>query len=484
MGYVYYGDARWKLCTGTDLSPTESKAITELYGAVRQYLPYILTVCTNSEEITDNDHVIYIGTVKSNPELLRLAEKGAFSPEFRKEGYSMKVMLSASRPGKTDIVIQGADPVGVLYAVYDFEHAYLDDYLKYFGYHFKKQVHPFVDSCPAFERKEAPGISNRGLWTWGHKIYDYKGYIDHMARCRMNMLVIWNDNPPLNGKDVVDYAHLNGVRVIWGYSCAWGEYIQVDPTDPQEAIRWGKYVLDVYEKDYAPLGGDGLYFQAFTEQNEKYINGVSIATLITDWINLVVQCLKNSHPELYVQFGIHATSIGKNYPDMKHLTTDVTPVWEDCGAFPFNYDPRKGNIPRTLEYSYQLIELAKSKGRFGAVLKGFTVLNWEKFEHYQGRILIGVTDKVYQKIRLEETQFYWKFCEPYWVEHAKDLQLFCQAVKAGAFEDSTIVALVEDGMFEEEIAPSVGLYAEFLWNPDANTNYVIEKIYHSLHFGH
>ena len=484
MEYRNYGDIRWKLLGGTNLSPTEQKALNELYGAVRIYLPYILTVCGNPDEITACDHVIYIGTLDSNPELARLAAKGVFQPESRREGYSIRVMPSAEREGRTDIIIQGADPVGVLYGVYEFEHAYLDDQLKYHGYHFECRVRPFADPCPDFQSAGAPSIVNRGLWTWGHKIYDYRGYLDNMARCRMNMLVMWNDSVPLNAREIVEYAHVCGVRVIWGFTCAWGGDVEVNPLDPEDAERWGKHVLEVYEREYADTGGDGVYFQAFTERNDKFIEGVPVAKLITDWINHIASCLHQAHPELYVQFGIHATSIGDHCGCLEALTGEVTPVWEDCGGFPFHYDPRQGDVEQTLHYSERLLELARQSGRFGAVLKGFTVLRWKAFEHYKGSIIVGETDALFRRQRLEKKQFYWRFSEPYWINRAADLKAFCRAVSAAALSDSTVTALVEDGMFEEEIAPSVGVYSELLWNSEADIPQIIEKIYHSEHFGH
>ncbi len=484
MGYYDYGEVRWKLLCSPQPDPTEKKAIEELYGVVRTYLPYILTVCTDPAEITPKDHVIYIGTTGSNPVLLQLAERGAYRPTEKREGYSIRVSPAADRPGMTDIILQGADPTGVLYAVYEFEHAYLDDKLKYEGYHFEDRFRPFVDPCPEFETAASPGIVNRGLWSWGHKIYDYRAYLDNMARCRLNMLVMWNDLVPVNAKELLEYAHLNGIRVIWGFTCAWGEDITVDPLDPAEAERWGKRVLDIYEREYAPLGGDGVYFQCFTESNNLCIKDVPVAKLATDWINHMVGVLHAAHPELYIQFGIHASSIRENLGMMSTLSPHTTPMWEDCGGFPFHYDPRQGDIPQTLAYSRRLIEMAKPNGRFGVVLKGFTVLPWKAFEHYKGNILAGKTDAVYRKRALEDRRFYWRFCEPYWINHAPELKAFCTAVADAGFADSTVTALVEDGLFEEELSPSVGIYAELLWDPQADIPAVIEKIYHSEHFGH
>lgn len=484
MAYQNYGEIRWKICCGDTGSEIRDRALRVLYGTVRQYLPYILTVCRDGAGVSADDHVIYLGTLASNPELKRLAEAGAFVPETRREGYAIRVADSETRPGRTDIIIQGADDAGVLYGVFEFIHAYLDDRLKYAGYHYEKPVKPFTDPCIPFEAHGAPAIVNRGLWTWGHKIYDYRGYFENMARCRMNLVVIWNDSAPLNAREVVAYAHSCGIRVIWGFTCAWGEDVAVDPCNPEEAVKWGKRILSAWENEYAATGADGVYFQAFTERNETEIDGKPIAQLVTDFINRTTEPLRTAHPELTVEFGLHATSIRENYGMLAGLRRDVTPVWEDCGGFPYHYDPRQGSVEEALDYTKKLVQLAGHGGRFGVVLKGFTVLKWKKFEHYKGTILLGETDVQARRRILESRQFYWKFCEPYWLEHAGDLAAWVRAVAAGGLSDSTVTALVEDGAFEEEIPPSVGLFADLMWDPDQKISDVVEKIYHSEHFGH
>ncbi len=486
MDHTRYGNIRWKIYGGTNLGPTETKALHELYGVIRHYLPYTVTVCMGPEDVTADDNIIYVGTLESNDQIAKLAAEGAFEPETRTEGYSIKVMPAIHRPERTDIIIQGADPVGALYGVFEFEHAYLDTKLKYNGYHYNRKHQILVDPCVDFEIKSAPDIKNRGLWTWGHVIYDYKGYIDNMARCRMNMLIMWNDFVPLNAREIIDYAHASGIKVIWGYSCAWNDGSNsTAPAEPGFAELWGKKVLETYEREYKDLDIDGVYFQAFTETTHMEINGIPIARLVTDFINHVVAVLHEKYPDLYIQFGLHASSIKQNYVMMDNFTNGATPVWEDCGAFPYDYDSRRGDIPSTQKYTEQLVAQAQATGNnFGVVLKGFSVLNWKEFEHHRGRLVVGVSDKVAMKKRLEDKQFYWKFAEPYWIAHADALQDFCKTVADANLDDSTVTALVEDGVFEAEIPPSVALYAELMWDSKANIKELLEKVYHSEHFGH
>lgn len=477
-----YGETQWRICCGTSLAETETRALNVLFGAVARYVPYVLPVCYPGEE-TDSDNLILLGTENSNPALASLAGQGFYTPNRNPEGYSIKVAPSLRNTERTDIVIQGADPVGVLYGVYTFISAYVDDVWKYTGYHFNRQAERFVDPAPAFELSESPSIRNRGIWTWGHRIYDYRRFLDNMARCKMNMLVMWNDYAPVNGREIVAYAHRNGVKVIWGFSCGWGDNVEVDPLDEGSMRKWCGSVLENYEKNYLPLGGDGLYFQAFTERNETTLNGVSISALITRWINAVSACLHEKHPDLYVQFGIHATSIKDNLDELRSLSDEATPVWEDCGGFPYHYDPRIGNIPETLEYHRKLVALAGKNSRFGAVFKGFTVLNWKQFEHYRGRTVIGESDEAFRRDLLKEKTFYWKFCEPYWINNASTLRECCRVVADANFADSTVLALIEDGVFEEAVPTSVGVFSEIIWNSCADPERLIERICHSEHYG-
>ena len=73
------------------------------------------------------------------------------------------------------------------------------------------------DALPEFSRTEAPVIENRGVWTWGYVIYDYRRFFDNMARLKMNRLAVWNDVPPINCRQFIPYAHSRGIKVILGF---------------------------------------------------------------------------------------------------------------------------------------------------------------------------------------------------------------------------------------------------------------------------
>jgi phosphosulfolactate synthase (CoM biosynthesis protein A) len=57
-------------------------------------------------------------------------------------------------------------------------------------------------------------VSESGIWTWGHVIYDYRGFLKNMRSLGMNKITIWNDYAPINASEIVEKARKNGIRVI------------------------------------------------------------------------------------------------------------------------------------------------------------------------------------------------------------------------------------------------------------------------------
>ena len=116
---------------------------------------------------------------------------------------------------------------------------------------------------------EAPCIERRGIWTWGYVIYDYERFIDNMARLKMNTLTIWNDCPPENCSDVIEYAHARGVETVLGFHWGWGlPSFSLASREDRDAMR--KQVVANYETNYRHLDLDGIYFQTLTETPERF----------------------------------------------------------------------------------------------------------------------------------------------------------------------------------------------------------------------
>ena len=458
----------------------QKTAVEMLYGMIAPYVPYVLTATPADEtNLADTgDLLILIGTCGNNAHIRSLRDAGCFEAEDRREGYSIAVIASPWHEGRRIAVLQGADDAGTLYAAADFECYYIRHVLQYDGYHYNRRHRPFIDEALPFARRSAPAIEHRGLWSWGHVIYDYRGYIENMSRCKLNTLILWNDFAPLNAADIVAYAHLHAVKIIWGFSWSWGE--EVVPSDAAERQKWAERVLQTYEQQYAPLGGDGIYFQTFTETGDTSIDGRSIAELAVDWVSGISRALYARYPDLWVQFGLHATSIQEAYAHFSRIDPRMSIVWEDAGGFPYQYDPRNtGDIDQTLAYTQQLLALRGAEERFGAVLKGFTVLNWKDFEHQKGPFVLGCLSRSATGRLADEKQFYWRYAAPYWINQADAMRRFATCVAEAKVRDRLVMALVEDGVWEHGIHVSAALYAALLWNPDEPIDGLLEVIMHA-----
>ncbi|MDD6033060.1 MAG: hypothetical protein PUC47_06175 [Oscillospiraceae bacterium] len=395
---------------------------------------------------------IYIGT-RDNNSFLRTLQR---PPLTREESFRILVEPDC-------VFIEGFDDNGVLYGCVDFHDRYLalqkmtHDSERYF------QNVLEMDRLPSFELVSSPSIRHRGLWTWGHVIYDYKGYLDHMARLKMNEIVIWNDFAPVNGADVTAYAHSCGIKVFWGYSWFWD--VDCKATDIQAALSSVSSVLEKYEQDYLPLNGDGIYFQSFTELNEDQIGGICVAEAVTELVNRASALFFDKYPDLELQFGLHADSVREKLDFIAKTDPRVRIIWENCGAFPFSYIPTDvERFPETYEFVREITHLRGKEERFGAVTKGFTKLDWSAFEHQQGPFFIGTSSKAMQQNRIDRKRPIWRYIQACWLTHADKAREMVQLISRETDGDTHITALVEDGMFDRQLLYPVALYAEMLWN--------------------
>lgn len=462
---------KWRILTPHQMTETVRCASYDLFGIVDAYLPYPLAISDENEfDVAQHDeNLIILGTQGNGTLCKSLAVSGFFAPETHREGYSICIAASPYKEGRQIIVLCGADDAGLLYAVHAFDMRYLRDVCRYHGYHYNHRFAAFTEQMPVWEYRSYPKIDRRGIWTWGHAIYDYRGYFRHMSALGMNHLVVWNDVVPLNAKEVLAEAHKRGIQIFWGFSCSWGE--TVNPGDPHDLEKWTARVLDTYTREYAPLGGDGVYFQAFTETSEKQMGGKPISELVTDWANAICDALHTVEPSLDIEFGIHATSIGDAYKTLSGIDPEVAVMWEDCGAFPYAYDPaNNANSGDAIAYTEKLLSLHGQDTRFAAVLKGFTVLNWSCFSHYHGPIVLGEAPQSFLCERTKEKQFTWQYARPYWMQQAETLKAYFRVVAESGIRETTVTALIEDGMFECTIDPCAVLFAALLWDWDQETD--------------
>lgn len=472
------------------------KGVNLLAGTLASHMGYtvlpVLTCEETTEELLAENTVIAVGQAKTHPILAKYAQSGLICVPDATNGYAIRVCKAPENEANDVILIAGADELGVLYACTDFCNKYLAKLSVegwYYGDgHFKRLLEA---GLLPFSLSSAPRIPTRAIWTWGHMIYDYRGFFDNMARLRLNEAVIWNDRCPINAEDIVAYAHSLGIKIVWGYAWGWDNSSKLEKmvaeSDDAMLARIKESAIRTYEKEYAGLG-DGIYFQSFTEIHKDSVNGKSVADRVTTLVNETAGELLSRYPDLHIQFGLHATSVKTKTDIIAKTDPRVYIVWEDLGAFPYSYrsDDRGGTVythttipspsfEETISLTDTLLTLRGSDERFGAVLKGLVCLDWGSFKHFSHPYVMGEYPKEYIKERSALKNPLWKNVTAGWLRNA-ELARKTVALMAKKNPAPIVEMLVEDGCFEDKVPLPVAILAEMLWDPERDTGEMIEEV--------
>ncbi len=444
----------FKILFGDNATQLQKRAIEKLsktiHDATGVYPP--CEKYSDKTTIEENCINVYLGTKVNNAYITKNSKSSLVAPE----SYYIKVDL-------TSVIIEGYDDAGALYGVIDFYNQYM---IKYNYYGPDETAENFLTARPTmaeFEYSSTPSIKERGLWTWGHVIYDYKGYLDNMMALKLNSVIIWNDYVPLNAKEIVDYAHDRNIKVIWGFSWMWDTDCKIfDIVNTQKAQ---KEIFEKFEKEYAHLNGDGIYFQTFTELKEDNINGVLIAEAATKFVNETASLFFNKYPSLRLQFGLHATSVKDRLEFIKKVDNRIEIIWEDCGSMPYTYYPNDvSNFDKTKTLTEKIATLRGNEDKFGVVTKGLTYLNWPTFNHQVGSQVIGESDKNYINDRFNKKIPFLKYIQAYWLTNSDNVYEIIKTINDIKKGNANVYALVEDGIFDSNIYYPVALFSEMLWD--------------------
>ncbi|MFI5384922.1 MAG: hypothetical protein ACHQ50_02270 [Fimbriimonadales bacterium] len=461
----YFPGARWEIAYGA-YDGVERFAVDELQRLAQTSFPYVIdTEPASGVKPEDQEHLILAGTEQDNWLLRDLIGKGILRRPAGPQGYSIACFDSPWKKGQRVIALAGSDPNGVLYGVEDFNAQIVK----------KALTREEFDLIANFAMNETPAIQNRGIWCWGYVIYDYRRFFDHMARLKMNTIIFWSDFAPQNCREVVEYAHSRGIRVILGFQ--WGYDIAgLDPTSPEHRRKMRDEVLATFKQEYRDLGMDGIYFQTFTENSNLTIKGKSTAEWACLWVNEISSAIFKIAPKIRIEFGLHATSIRDRYVDLKPLDPRIVITWEDAGTLPYTYDPVTPDLASfdaTVEYSKKLA-IFRSNPEFSMVAKGWIQLPWRTSEHHPPYIL-GERDPEWIRQRLAQRQDRWDFVNPLWMKNYPLAAKFYRAVLAVHPSVCSVTGLIDDGEFEERIQPSVALFAQTLWNPSLPDSEILKR---------
>jgi hypothetical protein len=327
---------------------------------------------------------------------------------------------------------------------------------------------------PSYYNQASPKANNRAIWTWGHVIYDYKNFFKNMAKLRLNEIVIWNDYVPLNAIDIVDTAHSYGIKVIWGYSWGWVDNMKdndpIDLNNPDCLQKFKTEIITKFERQYLKTGGDGVYFQSFTETNNDVKDGKIIAQAVTEWVNAIAYDLLKKYPDLKLQFGLHAISVKNRLEFIKNVDTRIEIIWEDCGAFPQSYDGDDvADFDNTLNFTQKISLLRGKDDKFGYVIKSMCLLDWEQFKHQTGSYILGEADKKFIKKYSAYRDKTWRVVQAHWLKNHDYVYRYLDKTTTLKGGNINVQALVEDGVFEYRVPFAPVLYSVCLWDDVKNS---------------
>lgn len=465
-----YGAPRWALLYGA-YRGIEETAVNDLQATVQARLPYVIEARPAVTGWGTEENHVLVGTRRAHPLLAELVRRGALRPPPGPQGYSVGCLKNPLRPeGGRLLAVCGHDAAGVLHGV----QALRDEWpAREQGW---KAPRAALDELPEYAVWSAPAIAGRGIWSWGYVVYDYRRFLDRMARLRLNTLTLWNDAPPLNLRRILDYAHARGIRVILGFPWGWGfDKLGLVLTDPGHRRTIRADVLETYRTQYAGLGMDGIYFQTLTEHHSLDLGGQSVAAAACQLVNDIARELYRDEPDLYIQFGLHATSIRERYTELGALDPRVVICWEDAGVLPFSYEPVENwpdspwpevnSAAGTLAYAKRLATFRPGT-EFAMVPKGWTCLDWGgEFEHH-GPFILGERTPEYVQQRRARRQARYRYLDQAWLRlYPQAARFYREILEESRPPRMTVTGLVEDAVFEAGIPLSVALFAQTLWDP-------------------
>ena len=424
-----------------------------------------------------NVNLIVLGTMRDNPVLAKYLKPG----DVPEGGYLVRAFAEG---GRNVAVIAGADARNVLWGAVDFVddamvalRPFTANGIKYARSAFAKDAvwenpHGWKGGISSYESRRAPKTKVRSVFTWGHPIDDFREYFRNLARLKVNRVYIWNNEPPLNAREVVEWAHSWGVEVFWGFEWGWGNKRAETARAPNDEIE--RRVLAKWRDVWSKLPGDGIYFQTFTEMKTKVIDGEPVAAKAVRVVNSIAAKLFAERPDLRIVFGLHATSVRDHLDAIAKADSRLKILWEDTGAFPFGFwaetSPEEDDA-----FNGRL--LADTAHPVGIVFKWMLVQDWNRFTYQQGPYLLGVASRrTYEDDRiLQEEQ--WRNFTVDWVKGGRRACDLVRLVQAKGPDRELNMAVQMNGPVRYPTA----LVAELFWSADEDFDTINARVLERRH---
>lgn len=466
----------WKIIY-SNYSGAEKKAIELIYKELETLIlrdkgVYTFhTLCCENVSFADiSGNAIVIGVYDQNKVISSYIKKD----EIPDDGYLVKIIDNPDNIEYQLVIITALESRNVFYGAVDF----VDDYFAKYSH--KRMWLNFYDEL--FEHKLAsycnassPVIKTRSIFTWGHPISNYTNYIDNMARMKYNQLIIWDDYLPLNIKDVVEYAHEYEIEVILGFSWGWSR--KCSDIDFENLDKLTDEILYKYDNQYSHIGADGIYFQSFTELSEEYIGDKLVAEVVTNFVNNTSDRILQMHPDILIQFGLHATSVKEKLQYIKNIDKRIDIIWEDCGSFPYSYIPHIDTLEEyqnTKDFTQKILNL-RENSHDGVLLKGNLVLDWEgdHFVHQTGSYIIGKSSQRTIDHDIEVIKPLWKKFQNGWLSDGKYAYEMVEHI-AKISNENAFVGIA--GQISGGIWFPPALIGQILWECDKPYDEIINKV--------
>ena len=432
------------------------------------YTIYVLPCEKEGGEVSKN--AFFIGCYGDSPKIQSMVS----ADEIKQGGSLVKVIKNPADEDGRFVILTGNSARDVFYAVVDFLDDYIPSNAPFHGSNRMPEL-IFDSPLPEYSKCTVPENERRSIFTWGHSFNNYRGYIDNMARIKLNELVIWNDFVPLNIDEIIDYAHSYGISVILGYSWGWKEIGGKAKEITDESIeRTKKLIIKEYIENYKDTGCDGIYFQSFTERKEEIVAGRSVSALVTDMVNEVAQELWKITPNLRLAFGLHATSVKSRLDDIARVNSKIEIWWEDCGEYPYSYNSfvdSEDGYNETLDFTKKLLELRSGAG-VCLVFKGVMMLDWTKFVFQPGPFVMGENAAEIAEHDRRIRRGGWRGYSADWMKWGDRAQQLLKFVKDNKLGE---VNMCMAGTFDGGIYLPLALMAEMFVGCDGDYNDILKR---------
>ena len=409
-------------------------------------------------------HRFIMGVYGRNP----LIENYLARNEVPEGGYAIK---SCTEDGRKTLILAGDNPAAVLWATLDFCRRDIKEIAwwgrtaeEHIGWFVTERMFFTVPKLPDYVRIAKPETDIRSQFTWGHVIGDYRRHFRALAELRFNRIVLWNEFPPVNAAEIVREAHDWGLQVYWGFAWGWtADLCQSAATADLKRLADG--IVKEWREVWKPCGGDGIYFQTFTEQSNTMIGKRTVASMAVEVVNDAYRRIRAEAPEVDIVFGLHANSVKTNVHEIEKADRSMEILWENCGGFPF-YE----STNRTDEAFIDRI--CSDKRPVGLVWKCQVRQDWENWAHQSGPFMLGEAGKsVERRDERVYSSLYYTFDED-WLARGKIAYDQLRRLRAGAHppkEMNVVVALFDP--------PSVStrIIAELFWSTDDTWENVVKR---------